>query len=75
MPMFLFFGNGWGDDIITDFANDGLEKIDFSNSASINSMDDLAISYADGNALASTFSGSITLEGITSGIDVNDFNF
>ena len=68
------FSADFGSDIINDFQN-GLDLIDFSNNSAINSMSDLAISYDTGSAVISSSSGSIILEGITSGIDPSDFIF
>ena len=72
--MFAFDDN-FGSDTIADFANDGLEKIDFTGNSQVNGIGDVTITFGATNTTITTVNGIITLSGITSGIDVNDFNF
>ena len=73
---FAFSGIGqFGNDIITDFANNGLELIDFSGHTGVNAFSDITIDYSSGEAVLSTDFGQITLTGVTDSIDATDFTF
>ena len=70
------FDAGWGDDRIADFADDGLEKIDFRNIAVIDSIADLTITDTASGALIEYGANSILLTGITAAqLDASDFLF
>ena len=69
------FADGWGNDVIRDFANDGVEQIYFGDNTTINAMSDLTITYSGGNATITTADGSIILIGVASGLDAGDFTF
>ncbi len=60
------FEDGWGQDFLHDFADDGLEKMDFSGTTNVNSLADLTITdVGNGNALVSDNAGNtITVIGI-----------
>ncbi len=61
-----------GQDVITDFDRaEDLIRLDISGS----SFADLNISYANGDAVVDYGSGTITLEGISGGLDASDFDF
>ncbi|PIE15436.1 MAG: hypothetical protein CSA68_07175 [Rhodobacterales bacterium] len=61
-----------GDDTVVDFdrADDEIRLIDTGMGFA-----DLSISYSGGNAVLTLGTGSITLEGIASGLDASDFVF
>ena len=72
---FAFFTN-WGADIVTDFANDGLEQLDLSRVRGVDEIADLTITdEIDGVKIA--FGGSsILLEGLSAAdLDAGDFVF
>ena len=68
------FDAGWGDDIVTDFANNGIEKIDLRPVPGISSIANLTIANISGGVLVSFGADSIKLNGLTAAqIDVSDF--
>ena len=75
------FGEGWGDDTITDFAATvDAEKIDLSGVAAITGFTDLSnnhMSQVGSDVVISDLAGNtITLSGVTLGdLDANDFIF
>ena len=72
---FVFAAN-WGNDTITDFANDNLEKIDFRGIAGLHEVEDLTISDTGGGVMLSFGGSSILLNGLTSSdVDRLDFLF
>ena len=65
-----------GDDIITDFANNGLEKINLGAVAGINNIGNLTISNFGGGALITFGPDSIHVLGVTAAqLDNSDFIF
>lgn len=58
------FGNAWGADKITDFA-DGTDQIDLSGVSGLDSLDDLSITERGGNVLISFAGNSIELVNVT----------
>ena len=70
---FLYAG-GWGNDAITDFANNDVEKIDFRGIVGLHAVEDLTITdTADGVSLS--FEGNaILLTGLSSS-DINRLDF
>ena len=72
----FFFADGDGHDIITDFANNGYEKIDLSAMFGIDSLEDLSIIDTADGAVIDFFDQSITLRGLlASDLDESDFVF
>ena len=68
------FDDGWGDDVIHDFANNGLEKINLAAVNAIATLADLTISNVAGGALISLGADSILVMGITAAqLDSSDF--
>ena len=68
------FTDGWGVDTITDFANDGLEKIDLRTVDGVHGIADLTVSDTAGGALIEHDGNSILLEGLAA-IDLDDGDF
>ena len=70
------FEPDWGNDTITDFANDGLEKINLSGVAGANSLADLTIA-AVGGATQISFDGNfiIVQNSAPGDFDASDFIF
>jgi len=71
----FIFDAGWDHDTITDFDVAGNEKLDFSRIEAISSMSDLSITYGASNTVISYGNDSITLEGTTATMQVDDFIF
>ncbi|MCF6327284.1 MAG: calcium-binding protein, partial [Devosiaceae bacterium] len=72
------FDDDFGADVINDWQDTGSgfeDVIDFSGNSQVNSFGDITVTYVAGNAVLTTPDGSITLIGITSGIDAGDFEF
>lgn len=70
------FRNGWNDDIIVDFANNGLEKIDLSAVAGVSGIADLTITNVGGTAQIAYAGNTITVNGLgASDLDGADFIF
>ena len=70
------FDPDWGDDRILDFANNGLEKINFAGVAEIGGMGDLAFSNVAGGTLIEFGANSIRVDGMAIGdFDASDFIF
>ena len=68
------FDDGWGHDVINDFANDGLEKISLAAVEGIASLADLTITNVAGGALVTFGSNSIEVVGVTAAqLDSSDF--
>ena len=68
------FDDGWGNDTIRDFANNGIEKINLSAVAGINGIGDLTINDSGGSALISFGADSIHVLGVTAAqLDASDF--
>ncbi len=69
------FSAGWGVDIIRDFANDGLEKMDMS--ATGLTYNDMSLTYFDDTTVISfdNVSDTIILLGVHENIDQGDFIF
>ena len=71
---FVFSGNDWGDDTITDFGT-GLDILDL-RAAGVTMIDELTISQVGADTLIEFGNASITLENtLTSTIDSSDFLF
>ena len=70
---FVFAAN-WGNDVITDFANNNLEKIDFRGIAGLHEVADLTITETANGVLLSFESNSIFLTGLSSS-DVGRLDF
>ena len=68
------FSAGWGNDTITDFANDAAEKIDLRGIAGITSLSDLTITNVAGGAQVEFSGNTIVLVGLTAA-DVDRFDF
>ena len=69
------FQTGGGNDTVTDFEN-GVDKIQFRSITGTTQFSDLSISNnAAGDVVITYSEGTITLTGITSGIDASDFIF
>ncbi len=68
------FAAGWGNDTITDFANNNLEKIDFRGIAGLHEVTDLTITDSANGVLLIFGGDSLFLEGLTSS-DVNRLDF
>lgn len=72
----FIFQTGWGSDTITDFANNGIEKIDFRGNFGLTAVEDLAITDVAGGVTLAFLGDQILLEGLSSGdIDSTDFLF
>jgi len=71
---FVFVDN-WGDDTITDFNVAGNEILDFSDISEIENMSDLTITYGQTDTVIEFGSNSITLEGTTATLQIDDFGF
>ncbi len=70
------FLNGWGDDTITDFANDGIEKINLASVSGVTDISDLSISTINGDAQIAYAGNTIVVEGLVAGdLDSGDFIF
>ena len=70
------FDDGWGNDTIQDFANNGLEKINLAAVAGINNIGDLAIAISGGGALITFGANTILVLGVTAAqLDNSDFIF
>lgn len=70
------FTNGWGDDTITDFANNGIEKINLAPVSGVTEISDLTISTIGGNAQIAYAGNTIVVEGLVAGdLDSGDFVF
>ena len=70
------FDDGWGDDTIHDFANNGLEKINLAAVSGIANIGDLTITNAGGGALITFGANTIHVLGLTAGqLDNSDFIF
>ena len=70
------FRSGWGDDVITDFANDGIETIDVRTVAGLDSLADFIITQIGADVELSYNGDSILVEDITiADLDASDFNF
>ena len=69
----FLFADQWGDDTILDFGKG--EKMDLSGNSTINSFDDLTITYGAENTVITTQDGSITLSGVTNVLSADDFLF
>ena len=70
------FTDGWGDDRITDFANNGVEKINLVAVSGATSLAQLAISDTAGGALIEYDGNSILLTGLAAAdLDDSDFIF
>ena len=71
----FIFGNGWGDDIIADFEN-GLDIIDMSNVAGVNSFADLTVTFSAGSTFVSYEGDEIRLFAVNiANIGAEDFLF
>ena len=72
---FVFLA-GWGSDTIVDFANNGIEKIDFSGRFGVTAVEDLTITDVAGGVLLAFMGDQILVEGLSSAdIDSSDFIF
>ena len=70
------FEDGWGADTITDFANNGIEKINLFGVTGIEDIGDLTIADQAGGALVSFGGNSILVLGVTATqLDSSDFIF
>ncbi|MEM8730969.1 MAG: LamG-like jellyroll fold domain-containing protein [Pseudomonadota bacterium] len=70
------FEDDWGADVITDFANDGLEKIDLSGVRGASAISALTITDSTEGAVISFLDNSILLSGLTADdLDRDDFVF
>ncbi len=68
------FDNGWGADVVTDFANDGMELLDMRPVAGLNNFAQLTITDAASGARVMFNGDSILLLGLTaSDLDAGDF--
>ena len=71
----FIFQNGWGDDIIADFQN-GLDIIDMSNVAGVNSFSDLTVTFSAGSTFVSYEGDEIRLFAVNiANIGAEDFLF
>ena len=71
---FFFFTAGWGNDTITDFANDGSEKIDLRGITGIDELSDLTITDVTDGAQIEFNGNTILLSGLTAAdVDRTDF--
>ncbi len=68
------FASNWGNDIITDFANDNLEKMDFRGISGLHEVEDFVIADTANGVLLSFEGSSVYLNGLTSA-DVNRLDF
>lgn len=69
------FDDNFGTDTITDFDFTANEVLDFSDHSGISSMTDLAITYVGSDTVITFGSDSVTLEGTTVILQVDDFIF
>lgn len=70
------YEDGWGDDIITDFANDGQEKINLFAVTGVSSLSDLTLTNVGGDVRIQYAGNSILLENLqVSDLDNSDFIF
>jgi len=70
------FASNWGHDVITDFANDNLEKMDFRGIAGLHEVEDFVVSDTANGVLLSFAGNSAHLNGLTSSdVDRLDFLF
>ena len=68
------FTDGWGNDVINDFANDGLEKINLLAVGGVTSLSDLTISDGIDGAVIRYGSNTITVVGLSAvDLDASDF--
>lgn len=71
----VVFDDNFGTDTITDFDFTANEVLDFSDHSGISSMTDLAITYVGSDTVITFGSDSVTLEGTTVILQVDDFIF
>jgi serralysin len=70
------FEDNWDDDVITDFANNGLEKINMTAVNGVTGMSSLTITNTADGALITYLANSILVEGLAaSDLDSSDFIF
>ncbi|MCB1451065.1 MAG: hypothetical protein KDJ67_13265 [Nitratireductor sp.] len=71
---FQFDGPGWGVDTIHDF-EDGVDRIQFNTTATLDDFTDLTVSSASGNAILTFGADSITIIGAAGLITASDVDF
>ena len=71
---FVYSSSGWGHDVITDFANNNTEKIDFRGIAGLHEVDDLTITDTVDGVVLEFDGSSILLEGLSSS-DIGRLDF
>ncbi|QDT09622.1 Bifunctional hemolysin/adenylate cyclase precursor [Planctomycetes bacterium K23_9] len=72
----FIFAPGWGHDTVSDFANDGAEKLDVRGIAGLHAVEDLVITDGPTGVLIEFQGDSITLVGLSSAdVDRLDFFF
>ena len=71
---FQFNGPGWGVDTIHDF-EDGVDRIQFNTTATLDDFTDLTVSSASGNAILTFGADSITIIGAAGLITAADVDF
>ena len=70
----FIFSESWGHDVVTDFANDGQEKLDMRGILGLNRLEDMSITDAVDGALIEFNGNSILLNGLAaSDVDFTDF--
>lgn len=72
------FDSGFGNDIITDFDVAGGDILDFSSISGVNSRTDLTVARVGSDTVISIVgnsAGSITLEGVSDELSIDEFIF